>query len=92
MGSWDAEILINATSVGMAPNDKSSPVAPEVLGGFKTVMDIVYSPLQTRLLREAAAAGCICINGLEMLLYQGGRSIRAMDGITTTCCSYASRH
>jgi shikimate dehydrogenase len=34
-------------------------------------MDIVYAPLQTQLLKDGAAQGCACINGLEMLLYQG---------------------
>ena len=71
VGAWDADILINATSVGMTPNDTSSPVPKEVLGNFKVVMDIVYSPLETKLLRDAASVGCKYINGLEMLLYQG---------------------
>ena len=66
-----ADILINATSVGMKPNSEVSPVDPAQLPGYEVVMDIVYAPLKTRLLREAEAAGCICINGLEMLLYQG---------------------
>jgi shikimate dehydrogenase len=36
-------------------------------------MDIVYKPLQTRLLREAAARGCQTIDGLQMLIHQGAR-------------------
>lgn len=70
-GSKGEEILVNSTSVGMVPDAEVSPVAGKVLAGFDVVMDIVYSPLETKLLREAAAAGCGCINGLEMLLYQG---------------------
>lgn len=70
-GSRPAEILVNATSVGMSPNVAESPVPGDVLRSFAVVMDIVYSPLQTRLLREAAAAGCRCVDGLQMLLYQG---------------------
>lgn len=65
------EILINATSVGMQPKSGVSPVPVSVLVNFQVVMDIVYAPLQTRLLQEAAEAGCVIINGLEMLLYQG---------------------
>ena len=65
------DILINATSVGMQPEIENSPVPESVLSQFQVVMDIVYAPLKTRLLREAEAAGCVIINGLEMLLYQG---------------------
>ena len=67
----DAHILINATSVGMEPGDDVSPIAAEHLAGYTVVMDIVYAPLQTKLLKEAAAFGCTIVNGLEMLLYQG---------------------
>jgi shikimate dehydrogenase len=67
----DANILINATSVGMEPDDDLSPIAAEHCAGYEVVMDIVYAPLQTKLLRDAAALGCTVVNGLEMLLYQG---------------------
>ncbi len=66
----DASILINTTPVGMAPNDKELPVPANILPRFECVMDIVYSPLETALLREAAKAGCRTINGLRMLLLQ----------------------
>ncbi len=64
-------ILVNATSAGMAPNSDVSIVEERDLNGYQVVMDIVYSPLKTRLLREAETAGCTTVNGLEMLLYQG---------------------
>jgi len=64
-------ILINATSVGMTPDQGRSPVAATVPARYEVVMDIVYSPLQTKLLSDAEAGGCRTINGLEMLLYQG---------------------
>ena len=64
------DILVNATSVGMnAP--EISPLPAEVTARFPVVMDIVYAPLATRLLRDAEDSGCRVINGLEMLLYQG---------------------
>lgn len=65
------DVLVNATSVGMQPEVENSPVAQAILPRFRVVMDIVYAPLATRLLREAEGAGCQIINGLEMLLYQG---------------------
>ncbi len=64
-------VLVNATSVGMAPDENCTLVRQENLANFKVVMDIVYAPLETRLLQEARAAGCRVVTGLEMLLYQG---------------------
>ncbi|HCC55527.1 MAG TPA: shikimate dehydrogenase [Desulfobulbaceae bacterium] len=69
--SISADILINATSMGMGTQQYLLPVVKEALSNFKVVMDIVYAPLTTRLLQEAEQAGCQTINGLAMLLYQG---------------------
>ncbi len=77
-----AEVLVNATSVGMQPESGVSPVAAVVLAHFPLVMDIVYAPLETVLLREARAAGCQVINGLEMLLYQGVAQFELWTGKT----------
>lgn len=77
----EARILINSTSVGMAPDNEASPIAKEHLRGFEVVMDIVYVPLQTRLLRDAAACGCACVDGLEMLLYQGVAQFELWTGL-----------
>ncbi|MGQ9921725.1 MAG: shikimate dehydrogenase, partial [Desulfobacca sp.] len=60
-----AAILINATPVGMAPHAADSPYPAAPLANLQVVMDIVYKPLQTRLLREAAMRGCRTIDGLE---------------------------
>jgi shikimate dehydrogenase len=75
-----ADGLVNATSVGMMPLDKASLVPAGSIGNFSVVMDIVYSPLETRLLREAKTAGCEVINGLSMLLYQGVAQFEAWTG------------
>ena len=66
----EASVLVNATSVGMAPNEDESLVPPELLSKYSAVMDIVYSPLKTKLLKDAEKAGCRVINGLRMLLFQ----------------------
>jgi shikimate dehydrogenase len=66
-----AEILVNATSVGMSPEAGKSPVPAEVLGKPLVVLDIIYNPMQTKLLQDAAAAGCRTIGGVEMLVRQG---------------------
>jgi shikimate dehydrogenase len=66
-----ADAMINTTSVGMTPHDEDIPVPAAALENITAVMDIVYSPVQTRLLREAKQAGCKTVDGRYMLLYQG---------------------
>lgn len=66
----NVDIIINATPVGMYPNDKETLIQETFLKEEMIVMDIVYSPLETRLLHEARARGCQAIDGLEMLIYQ----------------------
>ena len=69
--SLQADALVNATSVGMGENTNVSLVPKDKLPDFPVVTDIVYSPIETRLLREAKEVGCQVVNGLAMLLYQG---------------------
>ena len=79
-GRLDADVLVNATSAGMSPNDEESPVPKEALRKEMTVMDIVYKPLKTKLLREAEERGCRTIDGLEMLARQGAAQIEIWTG------------
>ena len=74
-------ILVNATSVGMAPGIDQSLIPAEQLNNFQLVMDIVYSPMETRLLREAKEQGCSTVNGLAMLLYQGVAQFELWTGV-----------
>jgi shikimate dehydrogenase len=76
----NADVLINATSVGMVPCDHESPVPKRVLKEGMIVMDIVYRPLRTRLLAEAEERGCQTIDGLEMLAYQGAAQLELWTG------------
>jgi len=66
-----ADILINATSVGMSPNSEETPVPARLLKPELVVFDIVYNPIRTRLLKEAEAAGARTIVGVDMLAWQG---------------------
>ena len=75
-----ADALINTTSVGMAPQHDALPIQPELLPHFAVVMDIVYAPLATRLLQEAAARGCRTIDGLNMLQHQGAAQCTLWTG------------
>ena len=74
------DILINATSVGMSPNVEASIVKREMLQDNMTVFDIVYNPLETKLLKEARAAGAKTISGVKMLVYQGALSFELWTG------------
>jgi len=65
----DADVLVNATSVGM--EEDASPVPADALHADLAVLDAVYRPVETRLLRDAAAAGATTVDGAWMLLYQG---------------------
>ena len=75
-----ATLLVNTTSCGMNPNPEQTPVPAEMLLPTLTVADIVYQPTPTRLLREAATAGCRTINGLEMLAAQAELSFELWTG------------
>jgi shikimate dehydrogenase len=55
----------------MVPRDGETPLPKKLLEKGMMVMDIIYQPLQTKLLREAKEKGCLTINGLEMLIRQG---------------------
>ena len=76
----DADILVNATSVGMNPNTNQSLIAPEWLKSDLAVMDIVYNPIETRLAKDAKAAGAKVVSGVEMLIYQGAASFEIWTG------------
>ena len=77
----EADIFVNATVVGMKPRCDESVIKD--LSAFKqglVVADVVYNPLETRLLREAKEAGCICIDGKGMLLWQGVYAFKLYTG------------
>jgi shikimate dehydrogenase len=80
IGRISADCLINTTPVGMEPDKGKSPIPQEVLKNFPWVMDCVYHPLETQLLREAAQAGCATINGLGMFVHQGAEQIKLWTG------------
>ena len=74
-----ADLLVNATSVGMeAPAE--TPVPADHLHEDLAVLDAVYAPAETRLLREAAAAGATAVGGAWMLLYQGVEAFEVWTG------------
>ena len=76
----DSDILINATSIGMKPKAEESVLTPKLLRPNLAVMDIVYNPIETKLVKEAQAAGAKVVSGVEMLIHQGAASFEIWTG------------
>lgn len=75
------DILVNATRVGMKPLDGETLVDPALFRADLVVADTVYNPRETRMIREARAAGCqAAVGGIGMLLWQGVAAFRLFTG------------
>ena len=76
-----SSLLVNATSVGMAPNTDASIITDtSMFHKDLFVVDIIYNPSETKFLRLAREAGCKTQNGLNMLLYQGAEAFKLWTG------------
>ena len=75
------DLLIQTTPVGMYPNIDQSPVPEAFITNKMVVMDIIYTPLETRLIRTAKTRGCITISGLSMFINQGALQFRLWTNI-----------
>lgn len=77
----ESTLLLNATSVGMAPNTEASIITDtSIFRPDLIVSDVIYNPQETLLLRQARIAGCPTFNGMYMLLYQGAEAFRLWTG------------
>jgi shikimate dehydrogenase len=76
----EADLLINATSVGMEPKANQTLINQKWLKPDLAVMDIVYNPIETKLAKDAKVAGAKVVSGVEMLLYQGAGSFEIWTG------------
>lgn len=84
----DVDIIINTTPIGMYPNvDADTPIKTEKINGNHVVMDIIYNPLETKLLKMAKDNGATTISGTNMLINQG---ITAFEIFTDRTPSYES--
>jgi shikimate dehydrogenase len=72
------KILVNATALGMAPGE--TPIPAELLPPDLFVVDLIYNPPLTQLLRDAASAGDTTLGGELMLLQQGARAFEMWTG------------
>lgn len=77
----NAEILINATSIGLGDAEARIPLNVDSLRAGLVVADVVFNPPQTRLLRDAAQRGCTTLDGLGMLVNQGVIGFRIWTGV-----------
>ncbi|OGP90191.1 MAG: shikimate dehydrogenase [Deltaproteobacteria bacterium RBG_19FT_COMBO_43_11] len=85
IGKIKADCLINTTPVGMYPHKDKSPVQKEALKGYKYVMDVIYNPLKTKLLKDAEQQGCQILSGLDMFVHQGALQIFLWTGKKAPC-------
>lgn len=76
----DSSLLINTTSIGMLPNVQEMPVPSEWLHKKLTVSDLIYNPLETRLLGEARAIGATVHSGVGMFVNQGALAFELWTG------------
>jgi len=75
-----ADLLVNTTSVGMHPRPEETLVDAKLLRPSMVVFDVVYSPPETRLLREAREVGAKPVGGLGMLIHQGAEAFKLWTG------------
>ncbi|MCF8078334.1 MAG: shikimate dehydrogenase [Desulfobacterales bacterium] len=75
------DILVNTTPVGMSPRIDQLPVDAGMLKKEMVVMDVVYNPMKTRLLKEAEKRGCKTVDGAAMFVYQGARQFTLWTGV-----------
>ena len=76
----DAQLLFNATPVGMYPETGVSPVELDRLPALEAVFDLIYNPAKTQLLLDAERRGLVCANGLGMLVAQAKAAAERFTG------------
>jgi 3-dehydroquinate dehydratase / shikimate dehydrogenase len=81
-GKRSIDILINCSPVGMSPNINETPFLARDFKAGMVVFDSVYNPLETKFLREAKAAGCTVINGIELFINQAAGQFELWTGQT----------
>lgn len=76
----DAEIIVNASPVGMYPNNYASPCDLSEFPECLAVFDLIYNPARTELMMSAARSGVPCFGGLNMLVAQAARAFELFTG------------
>ena len=81
------DFVVNTTPLGSGAHIDQSPASREQLNGVRCVYDLIYNPRETRLLREALAAGCETLGGLEMLIAQAKLQFELWTGLKPSSSS-----
>ena len=76
-----ANLLINTTPIGMYPHKDEMPIDPSLLHPSLFVFDIIYNPIETKLLHIPRTKGCKTLNGIKMLVNQGAIAFEWWTGI-----------
>lgn len=79
LGEYD--LIIQTTMIGMEPNITEQPITLEYLRENSVVCEIIYNPLETRILLEAKSIGARVQNGIDMFVYQGALAFEKWTGI-----------
>jgi shikimate dehydrogenase len=77
-----ADIIINCTPVGMHPHEDASVIPIELFRDGQSVFDVVYNPIDTKLLRDAKSRGLIAVSGVEMFINQAALQFEYFTGVT----------
>jgi len=77
----NADLIVQATSVGMEPEPDADPVPGYLFSRKEVVYDLVYQPLMTVFRRRAQDAGCRTVSGLDMLFAQGAAQFKIYTGV-----------
>lgn len=78
----DAQIIFNATPIGMYPKTEATPLHPAVFPHLEAVVDVIYNPLRPQFIIEAAKLGIPAVGGLEMLIAQAKYAVEIFTGTT----------
>ena len=86
------DFVVNATPLGSGAHVDQTPVSREQLSGVRCVYDLIYNPRETKLIREAIAAGCETLGGLEMLIAQAKLQFELWTGTKPSSIQEALRN
>ena len=77
---FDANVIINATSIGMYPNYNQIPISEKSIKNSEIIMDVVASPINTKLIQLSKKYKIISVNGFELALYQACEQFKLYTG------------
>jgi shikimate dehydrogenase len=78
------DLIVNGTPVGMYPNVDACPLSEEVIKSAGAVFDVIYNPIETKLIKYAKQAGLKCSSGLSMLVWQAAVAEEIWNGVKFT--------